>query len=294
MITHKVGTPYHPYTSDQVEVSTREVRNILEKVVRPNRKDWSTRLVDVLWAYRTTYKTPIEMSPYRIVFGKPCHFLVELEHQALWAIKKFNFDMAKAGDHQKLQLNKLEELRNDAYESSKIYKARTKAFHDKHISFVLVVLFCANMSTSFRRAPKWPHNANITLKDVPTAIWVDKQIARDTPFDVDFFHRHQPTTWSVQQLEDRGFLGIYTVTESAYLCIVQVFYQNMYISDEAPGALLSVVNGVELVVTPASIADVFHCSMDTINEEQFLVFTRELTVPTLVIEFYERQQDNNN
>ncbi|GMP91439.1 hypothetical protein CsSME_00042143 [Camellia sinensis var. sinensis] len=42
--------------------------------------------------------------------------------------------MAKAGDHRKLQLNELEELRNDAYESSKIYKARTKAFHDRHIS----------------------------------------------------------------------------------------------------------------------------------------------------------------
>ncbi|XP_028092824.1 uncharacterized protein LOC114293012 [Camellia sinensis] len=42
--------------------------------------------------------------------------------------------MAKVGDHRKLQLNELEELHNDAYESSKIYKARTKAFYDKHIS----------------------------------------------------------------------------------------------------------------------------------------------------------------
>ncbi|XP_028069879.1 uncharacterized protein LOC114272390 [Camellia sinensis] len=74
------------------------------------------------------------MSPYRIVFGKPYHLLVELEHWALWVIRKFNFDMAKASDCRKLQLNELEELRNDAYDSSKIYNARTKAFHDKHIS----------------------------------------------------------------------------------------------------------------------------------------------------------------
>nr|GEX76187.1 reverse transcriptase domain-containing protein [Tanacetum cinerariifolium] len=106
-VTHHLATAYHPQTSEKLD--------------------------DALWAFRTAYKTPIGCTPYKLFYGKSCHLPIELEHKAYYALKHVNFDLKTAGDHWKLQLNELNELRDQAYENSLIYKEKTKKLHDSKI-----------------------------------------------------------------------------------------------------------------------------------------------------------------
>ncbi|GJU72007.1 reverse transcriptase domain-containing protein [Tanacetum coccineum] len=124
---------HHSANLTAKKVSNRGLKRILERTVEENRASWSDKLDDALWAFRTAFKTPIGCTPYKLVYGKSCHLPIELEHKAYWALKHANFDLKTAGDHRKLQLNELNELRDQAYENYLIYKERTKKLHDSKI-----------------------------------------------------------------------------------------------------------------------------------------------------------------
>ncbi len=81
-VNHRIASPYHPQSSGQVELNNREIKLILQNAVNRSRKNWSKKLDDALWAYRTAYKHPMGMSPYKMVYGKACHLPLDLEHKA--------------------------------------------------------------------------------------------------------------------------------------------------------------------------------------------------------------------
>ncbi|GJR87846.1 reverse transcriptase domain-containing protein [Tanacetum coccineum] len=110
------------------------LESILERrLVDKTSASWLDKLEDALWAFRTTFKTPIGCTPYKLVYGKSCHLPIELENKAFWASRHANFDLKTVGGHQKLQLNEFNELRDQAYDNSLIYKERTKKLNDSKI-----------------------------------------------------------------------------------------------------------------------------------------------------------------
>ncbi|GJS87072.1 reverse transcriptase domain-containing protein [Tanacetum coccineum] len=126
-------TPRAIFSDRGTHFCNDQFAKVMLKTIGENRASWSDKLDDALWAFRTAFKTPIECTPYKLVYGKACHLPIELEHKAYWALNHCNFDLKTAGDHRKVQMNELNELRDQANENSLIYKEKTKKIHDSKI-----------------------------------------------------------------------------------------------------------------------------------------------------------------
>nr|GFA77822.1 reverse transcriptase domain-containing protein [Tanacetum cinerariifolium] len=135
VLGHKISKQEIEVDKANVDVITKQPHptTVKERAVGENRASWSDKLDDALWAFRTAYKTPIGCTPYKLVYGTACHLPIELEHKAYWALKHANFDLKIAGDHMKVQINELNELRDQVYENSMIYKEKTKRLHASKI-----------------------------------------------------------------------------------------------------------------------------------------------------------------
>ncbi|XP_022031195.1 uncharacterized protein LOC110932146 [Helianthus annuus] len=200
-VTHRLSTTYHPQTSGQVENANRGVKRILEKTVGKSRKDWSDKLDDALWAFRTAYKTPLGTMPFMIVYGKACHLPVELEHQALWALKTVNLDLTEAARRRYFQIHELEALRDAAYERSWSIKEKTKALHDRKLKVLKEFMVGDKVLLYNSRFKLFPGK----LKSKWTGPYVVKEVFPHGA--IELYNKESDESWKVNGHRLKHYLG---------------------------------------------------------------------------------------
>ncbi|GJR51260.1 reverse transcriptase domain-containing protein [Tanacetum coccineum] len=160
-VTHKISTAYHPQTNGHTKVTNRAIKRILERSVRYNPKDWSEKLNDALWEFRTAYKTPTRYTPFRLVYGKGCHLSIEIEHKAYWALKQCNMDLTTSAKNRFMALNEFHEVTNRFGHTKRKLRSirkRTKKWHDsesegnKHFK-TGTKDYCLTQNSGFKRGP---------------------------------------------------------------------------------------------------------------------------------------------
>jgi hypothetical protein len=132
-IKHRKTTTYHPQENGQVEVTNRELENILTKTVQFHHRDWANKLSEVVWAYHTTWKTSTRFTPYELVYGKMVLFPIEFEIKTLHTTIELGIDISAAQKEQIAQLNMLDEFLQEALQHTETLQQQRKHWHDHFI-----------------------------------------------------------------------------------------------------------------------------------------------------------------
>jgi hypothetical protein len=126
-IRNYFSSPRHPQANGQVEATNKTIFKILKKKLGHKKGDWADHLPEVLWAYRTTKRTPTEETPYALAFGTEAVILAELGSKS----SRVEAYKAEPNDERlKLYLDLLQEKRDQAQITQFAYQERMARYFD--------------------------------------------------------------------------------------------------------------------------------------------------------------------
>jgi transposase InsO family protein len=95
-IRHGKSSPYHPQVNGQAKITNRELEATFTKTIQIHKKDWGSKLLEVLWAYKKTWKKTIGFTPFELVYEKTLVMPIEFEHKTLCTALELNIDLHDA------------------------------------------------------------------------------------------------------------------------------------------------------------------------------------------------------
>jgi hypothetical protein len=113
-IKHCKSSPYHPQANGQVESKIKFLEAIVTKTIYLHHQDWADRLLEALWAYQTTWRNTTRHTPYELVYGKQVLLPIEFQVRTFCIAAELGLNLDEAKKQRSLQLNELDEIRQDA------------------------------------------------------------------------------------------------------------------------------------------------------------------------------------
>jgi ribonuclease HI len=173
-IKHHFSTGYNPAANGQAEAFNKVLCKLLKKVVSQNKRNWHEKLLESLWAYRTTTRTATGMTPYSLVYGGEAVLPLEVQIASLRVAIHENLTEDEAAEIRFEELDGLEEKRLHALQKLEAYQARVSRAFDKRLKrrsfkqgdLVLAVIRPMNVTHRMQGKfePKW--EGPYIIKDV--------------------------------------------------------------------------------------------------------------------------------
>ena len=130
-IDWRFSSIYNPRANGLAEAFNKTLTKLLKKVVLKNKRNWSTKIPEIMWAYKTTYKTPTKATPYQLTSGTEAVLPLELQIPSL---RIAIHEGLTADENAMLRLEELEDLddkRLQAKQNLELYRARMSRAYDK-------------------------------------------------------------------------------------------------------------------------------------------------------------------